>query len=201
MRILNILFLSMGLIWSLLGCSPVKTTITNAYQLSAYSSKQFALKPRPITLLVTAPEAVAGYQTEQMLYIKKPFQIESFAKNSWINPPADMLFPLLVQSLQGTGYFYAVASSPYNSAADYRLDTQLLILEQNFLKKPSVIEFSVKVVLTRIEDNKVVASRIISQQIPCSVDTPYGGVVAANKATRLFTATVADFVVRHWIKA
>lgn len=181
----------------LIGCSPVKLPVTKEFQLSSYSAKQFASSPRQITLLITTPEAVAAYQTDQMLYIQKPFQIEAFSKNSWISPPADMLYPLLVQSLQRTGYFYAVASSPYNEKADYRLDTQLLTLDQSFIKKPSVIEFAAKLVLTRTDDNKIIASRIFSQQIPCPTDTPYGGVVAANRASHQFTATAADFVISH----
>lgn len=196
MKILNFIILSAG-VFSLLGCSPVKTPISNQYQLNSYSVKKFVSKPSSRTLLVTAPEAVAGYQTEQMLYTNKPYQLEAFAKNAWSNPPADMLYPLLVQSIQRTGYFEAVASSPYSAKADYRLDTQLLSLEQNFLKKPSVIQFSAKIVLTRTDDSKVVASRIISEQIPCTADTPYGGVVAANKATQRFTAIAADFVVSN----
>ena len=132
-----------------------------------------------------------------MLYVKKPFQLEPFAKNAWISPPADMLFPLLIETLQGTGYFYAVTSSPYSEEADYRLDTQLLNLEQNFLKKPSVIQFSAKVVLSRVDSKEIIASRIINKHISCSQDTPYGGVVAANQASYQFTAEVADFVISH----
>ena len=136
-----------------------------------------------------------------MLYIKKPFQVEAFVENAWASPPGDMLHPLIVQSLQRTGYFHAVTSSPYSEEADYRLDTQLLVLNQNFLKKPSVIEFVVKVVLTNNDNNHIMASRIISHQIPCSRDTPYGGVIAANRAAELFTATVTDFVLSHINKA
>ncbi|MDI1352129.1 MAG: ABC-type transport auxiliary lipoprotein family protein, partial [bacterium] len=175
----------------------VKLPVTNEYQLNAFSAKQLIAKPRHLSLLVTLPEAVAGYQTEAMLYVKKPFQLESFAKNAWTSPPAEMLYPLLVQSLQRSGYFYAVSSSAYSEKVDYRLDTQLLSLEQNFLNKPSKLIFSVKAVLTRIDDSKVIASRIITQQIPCSSDTPYGGVVAANKASLELTATIAQFVVSN----
>jgi cholesterol transport system auxiliary component len=195
MGVLRILFLSMGIVF-LCGCS-VKTPVLNDYQLSAFSTKQYYAKSRSVTLLVSAPEAVAGYQTEQMLYVDKPFQLEPFVKNAWSSPPADMIYPLLVQSMQRTGYFYAVASSPYNSQADYRLDTQLLTLQQNFLKKPSVLEFAAKIVLTRIDNSKIMASRIISLQIPCSTDTPYGGVIAANKATQQFTADAVGFVISH----
>lgn len=196
MRCLTILFVSMG-IASLMGCSPVKLPVTSEYQLNSFNTRQYVAKPQPVTLLVTTPDAVAGYETEEMLYVKKPFQLEAFAKNAWTNPPADMLYPLLVQSLQRSGYFYAVASSPYSAIADYRLDTQLLALEQNFLRKPSFVEFTVKVVLTRTTDSKVIASRIITQKIPCPADTPYGGVIAANKASDLITATVTKFVISH----
>jgi cholesterol transport system auxiliary component len=196
MNNLKAIGVSLG-VWALVACSPVKIPATNQYQLTEYSNKHFVKNPRPIALWVTAPEAVAGYQTNQMLYITKPFQLEPFAKNTWTNPPADMLYPLMVQSLQGTGYFHAVMSSVYSQGADYRVDTQVLSLEQNFLKKPSVLEFSAKVVLTRVSDNKVIASKIISQNVPCLADTPYGGVVAANRAARQFTAVMSGFVVSH----
>ncbi|HAT1807558.1 TPA: hypothetical protein I8Z23_000056 [Legionella pneumophila] len=196
MRVLSSVCFILGIL-TLMSCSPVKVPVTNEYQLTAYSTKQLTRKPRPITIQVTVPEAVAGYQTEEMLYMKKPFKLEPFVKNAWTSPPADMLFPLLVQSLQSSGYFYAVTSSPYSEEADYRLDTQLLKLEQNFIKKPSVLEFSAKIVLTHISDNQIIGSRIVSLQIPCSQDTPYGGVIAANQAAFRFTATATDFVVSH----
>ncbi|HAT9294192.1 TPA: hypothetical protein JBB98_06285 [Legionella pneumophila subsp. pneumophila] len=196
MRVLSSVCFILGIL-TLMSCSPVKVPVTNEYQLTAYSTKQLTRKPRPITIQVTVPEAVAGYQTEEMLYMKKPFKLEPFVKNAWTSPPADMLFPLLVQSLQSSGYFYAVTSSPYSEEADYRLDTQLLKLEQNFIKKPSVLEFSAKIVLTHISDNQIIGSRIVSLQIPCSQDTPYGGVIVANQATFRFTATATDFVVSH----
>ncbi|HHF7368180.1 TPA: ABC-type transport auxiliary lipoprotein family protein [Legionella bozemanae] len=178
-------------------CSPVKISVKNQYQLSAYSTKQLAKKPMPITLLVTTPDAAAGYQTEQMLYVKKPYALEPFVKNAWVNPPADMLYPLILQSLQRTNLFEAVTSNAYTLGATYRLDTQLLSLQQNFLKKPSILEFSAKVVLTHVSDNNVLASKIINLRIPCPSDTPYGGVIAANKATQQFTAALTHFVASH----
>jgi cholesterol transport system auxiliary component len=194
MKVINIFFFLTGL-GALMSCSPVKLPVTNQYQISSYSAKKWVKQNSHNTLLVTTPEAVAGYQTDEMLYIKKPYQLEAFSKNAWAEPPASMLYPLLIQSIQRSGYFYAVSSSPYTQGADYRLDTQVLHLEQNFLKKPSVLAFSVKVVLTRISDNKIIASRIISQNVPCSTETPYGGVIAANRASLLITEAVAHFVV------
>lgn len=180
---------------ALIACSPVKLPEANQYQLSSYSAKILAAQPSRNTLLVTIPEAVAAYQTAEMLYIKKPYQLEAFAKNAWVEPPANMFYPLLVQSLQRSGYFAAVSSSPYTQGSDYRLDTQVLHLEHNFLKKPSVLAFSIKVAVTRVGDNKVIASRIFSEAIPCTADTPYAGVIAANKASQLLTEAVTRFAV------
>ena len=181
----------------LIACSPVKTVVTNQYKLDAFSEKQLTNKISPQSILITTPEAVAGYQTNEMIYVQKLFELNNFAHSAWISPPADMLYPLIVQSVQRSGYFYAVASSPNSEHTDYRLDTQLIKLQQNFLTKPSKIDFVVKVVLTNTKDNRVVASRMIAQHITCSHESPYGGVLAANLATKQFTAELSNFIVQQ----
>ncbi len=195
MRMLSILCLSIGC-FTMLGCS-VKSKVNNEYRLTKYSAKQYAAKSGGTTILVTAPDAVAGYQTDEMIYTVKPFKIEAFAKNAWNSPPAEMLYALMTQSLERSGFFHAVATSAYSEGADYRLDSQLLSIQQNFISKPSTLELTVKVVLSNMHDNEVVASRIIAQHIPCPMDTPYGGVLAANRATENFTASTTEFVLSH----
>lgn len=192
----NILLLA-GTLSLLAACSPVKLPETNQYKLDSYSEKRLAGKFTRQSILITPPEAVTGYQTNQMLYIKQHFELSSFAHNSWVGPPADMLFPLIVQSVQRSGYFRAVSSSPNQELTDYRLDTQLIELQQNFLKKPSEVKLTVKVVLTNVHDGRVVASRVIQQHAKCPVESPYGGVVAANLAARQFTAELSHFIVMH----
>ncbi len=179
----------------LLGCSPIKTPVSNQYKLEAFSAKKRVKKHTSTSILVSQPEAMAGYQTEQMFYIQKPFELSAFTHNAWISSPANMLYPLIIQSLQKTGFFMAVASGPYVDKSDYRLDTQVILLQQNFLVKPSAVEFVSKVSLTHIADNRLIGSRIFSQHVTCLSDTPYGGVIAANKATKAFTAELSDFVI------
>ncbi len=178
-------------------CTAVKPSVTNQYTLNAFSSQTFNKPSSARSILVSKPEAMAGYETEQMLYMKKPYELSVFAHNAWIDPPADMLFPLIVQSLQSSHYFFAVASTLSSESADYRLDTQLIELQQNFLYKPSVLEFSAKVVLTNVSTNQIIASRVIKQRVPCTKNTPYGGVIAANQATQRFTQELTRFVIDH----
>lgn len=186
-------------IWALfillVSCSPVKLQQSNSYKLEAYSNKQYTPQASKQSILITLPEAVAGYQTADMLYMKKPFELSPFTKNVWVDPPADMLLPLIAQSLQRSGYFNAVTSTTNSELTDYRLDTQLIELQQNFITIPSHIDLVVKVVLSHVSDNRVVASRLFSHHVKCPVDTPYGGVTAANIATKNFTAEVTAFVV------
>ncbi|WP_419419279.1 ABC-type transport auxiliary lipoprotein family protein [Legionella sp. D16C41] len=181
----------------LAGCSPVKPTITDEYKLATFSEKKLANHYTNLSILVAQPEAVSGYDTQDMRYVSKPFELSTYAHNAWIGTPADMLLPLILQSLQRSGYFYVVTSAPVTENTDYRLDTQLIELQQNFLVKPSRLDLTVKVVLTHLPDNRIVASEIINEHVSCLSDTPYGGVVAANQATKLFTAQLTDFVVKH----
>ena len=177
-------------------CSPVKNQINNQYKLSEFSTKRYSKQPSQYSILVSTPQAVSGYQTEQMLYVKKPYELSPFAHNAWVDPPASMLLPLLFQSLQHSNYFKAVSSTPYAEETNYRLDTQLIELQQSFLKRPSVVQISIKVVLSDLKHNKIVGSHIFRRQIPCSQDNPFAGVIATNNGVKLLTADITDYVIK-----
>lgn len=179
------------------GCGGIKSPITNQYQLTAFSTVKNAQHNPTVSLLITPTEAVNGYQTEQMQYTNEAFTLHSFTKNAWISPPATMIYALMLQSLQQSGYFSAISSGAYISKTQYRLDTQLLKLQQNFIKKPSVLELEIKAVVTRVADNQILASRTFTQQIPCPYDAPYGGVIAANQATKYLTKAITRFVIQE----
>ena len=179
----------------LTACSPVKNSLSNLYSLDSYS--QVSARPTSLSILVSKPEAMAGYQTNQMVYRSKPFELSSFAQNAWVAPPADMLYPLIVESLQQTHFFRVVASGPYAAETDYRLDTQLFVLDQRFISHPSQVYLSVKAVLSASQNNKVIASTIFHYHMNTPADNPYGGVVAANKASQQFTADLSRFIIRH----
>lgn len=187
--------LLIGLLTLLTACGPITPPVTNQYKLTQYSSKKSHISPSAYTLLITPPEAVASYQTEQMLYTTKPYTLNSFTKNAWYSPPASMLYPLLIQSLQHSGYFRAVGSGAYINHADYRLDTQLIELQQNFIQKPSVLEIKLKVILTRVSDHHMLTSHTFTQRIPCPKNSPYGGVIAANHATLALTEAITKFTI------
>lgn len=185
-----------ALIFATSACTtPVKLPVKCQYKLASYASEKSSHHKSSHSILISKPDAISGYQTEQMLYMKKPYQLASFAHNAWLSPPAAMLYPLIIQSIDASQYFAIVASSPYSDKTDYRLDTQLIQLQQNFLEKPSTLLLTVKAVLTHVEDNRAIASHIFYKTIPCTQDTPYAGVIAANKATHQLTHELTQFII------
>lgn len=179
------------------GCGPIKPQVEHTYTLTLAHAKHHQKKTEPYTLLISKPSAMSGLHTGQMLYLKRKFMLEPFAKNAWESPPADMLYPLLVKRFQGSHAFQAIASSPYADKTDYRLDTQLIDLYQDFTAPKSTIKFTAKVAIARVSDNHVLGSKLISRTIPCSQNTPYGGVMAANVAVSSFIEEALHFVIKQ----
>ena len=164
-------------------------------------SYQFALpkqkKHRPqsrLSLFVAKPKAPLQYSSQDMLYQVHAYQLEPFAKNEWAAPPAEMLYPILVESLQNAGNYRVVIAEPLSAQTNRRLDTEILKLEQNFLTKPSRLELKLKLTLSNRNNGRVLRSKVISLSQPCPQETPYGGVIAANIALKKALKQAQKFV-------
>jgi cholesterol transport system auxiliary component len=173
--------------------SPIKTETTNTYVLSSTPSVTAKKSPRAGTVLVNYPQSNAIYNTTQMAYSNERFSIAYFSKNQWADTPPQMLMPLLAKTLQSTHYFRGVMTPGMLGHFDYVLDTQLLRIQQVFLAQSSYVEIVLKAQLIRTADNKIMASKDFSAQ-ENAFPTPYGGVIAMNKAVSTLLTEVADFV-------
>jgi ABC-type uncharacterized transport system auxiliary subunit len=122
-------------------------------------------------------------------------QLRSFAKNQWVAPPVFLLQPLLAQSLRATGYFHAVVVTPQVVLADWRLDTQLLALRQDFFTAGSQICLTLQVQIVNSNTNKVVAQRYFTVVQTARQRNPQGGVIAANQAVQQISQQISQFVV------
>jgi cholesterol transport system auxiliary component len=181
----------------LTACTSIKLPVTEQFQLTQFSDKVYQTPHGDSTLFVSPPEALRGYDSVKMNYSTQPFEVKAFAHHAWLGSPAQMIHPLLTQSLQNSGYFRAVSSGIYSDKTDFRLDSQLLMLQQNFICKPSQMVLVMKLVLNDVKNNTVIASKIFHYRIPCPSDTPYGGVLAANTAVKQFTNDAVKFVAEH----
>lgn len=189
--------LASAILAALSACSSLTDARVDRYQLTAFAQVHPSQMSAHASILVNQPTAMLGYDTDKMLYQTHPYQLFAFAHHRWLSPPAQMLLPLVTQSLKSSHYFSAVIASPAIVNTTYRLDIQLWSLEQNFLVKPSQEKLLMYATLVQVSDNRVMAEKTFSILVPCPTDTPYGGVMAANQATLALTRQLTNFVVHN----
>jgi len=133
-------------------------------------------------VLLSSPRAAPGYAGAGMAYMEEAHRIDYFAHHRWADSPARMLEPLLIHALETSGAFQAVVQAPTTARFELRLDTELLRLVQVFEPTESYIELTVRVILLDTQQQRVLVSDVLTVTEPATERTPYGGVIAANKA-------------------
>jgi cholesterol transport system auxiliary component len=146
-------------------------------------------------VLVVAPHARPGYDTERMAYVRKPNELEYFAHHRWVDTPSRMLAPLIAASLEATGAFSAVVQAPTVARTRWRLETELIELEQDFLEKPSQARLALRAQLVDATSQQLVAARVFSVSVPSDSEDPRGGVQAANAATATALRQLAEWCI------
>ncbi len=145
--------------------------------------------PRPAaagryTLVVNDTQAAAGYDSQRILYVRQPHRLEYFAHSEWVDPPARMISSLVVGALEKSGVFRAVVSAPGSASGDLRLETEVVLLQQEFATKPSRVRLVLRAYLAEDATRQVLATRDFEATVPAASDDPYAGVVAANAAVQ-----------------
>lgn len=197
MKQLNFIFLILlSITISSCSLSPIKQPPESIYILNPTTSTHSKLTVTDKRIiLVMQPETVPFYNTSQMAYSLKPYQISYYAENRWGGTPAQMLEPLIAESLQNTRHFYAVATPPFTGHYDYILNTKVMKLLQDFTYRPAQLRFIVRAQLSRSSTGQVIATKQFSINEPLRSNTPYGGVIAANRATATLLKQLSLFCV------
>ena len=184
----------------LVGCtltSPVKLPPQSEYAISMMKTSTASNRSQSsMTLLVSMPIASPGFNTDDMIYMDVPFKLRSYANHRWIAPPAQMLMPVVAQTLRNKNYFKAVVTPPFSGVTSYRLDTQLMLLEQEFLQPISQVHLVMQATVINNNSNQVLASRQFTIFVKAPGNDAYSGVLAANNAASVIALQIASFVVR-----
>lgn len=143
------------------------------------------------TIIVTPPRAVPGFDTRRIAYVPQLNEISYYANSRWADTPSRMLEPLLMEALEATGSFHAVAQSASPVLGDLRLDTEVIHLQQEFLSKPSRLRFTLRAQVLDLKRRQVLATRTFESVEEAPSDNAYGGVTAANRAIGKVLSQVA----------
>lgn len=177
------------------GCfSPVKVPTQENYFFNP-TIHTVQAKPKNSTLLVSKPTAVLGYTSYRMAYIEKPSELAYYTRSRWIAPPADMLQPLLVESLQKTGRFKGVGASPFFGKTTYRLDSNLVYLRQNLTTMPHQMEIALQVSLVNNNDQRIMASRLLKRKASVHEIIPYASITVTNQLLEELLKEMTCFVL------
>ncbi|MGH7810938.1 MAG: ABC-type transport auxiliary lipoprotein family protein [Candidatus Binatia bacterium] len=133
-------------------------------------------------LLISQPKAQGGFDTARMAYLLRPYEVSYYAFNQWADTPARMLQRILVENLDKTGLWSAVLQTPGSVPAQYRLDIDNLILEQQFLSRPSRVRLALRAQIIDTKNQSILGTRYFELFEVAPTDDPYGGVQAANQA-------------------
>ena len=147
------------------------------------------------TLLVVPPEARPAIDTPQMAYSLRPHHLAYYAQNQWAETPPQMLQTLVVRTLEATGAFRAVVTSPHTGAYALGLRTEITELVQDFAQEPPTVRLSLRVRLSDGIASRVLATREITVKQPMQQKNPQAGVAAANAAMASALRQLAGFVL------
>ncbi|NGZ60224.1 MAG: hypothetical protein CV081_06955 [Nitrospira sp. LK265] len=175
-----------GLLALMAGCLSPRTDSSNihTYQLSldGWPSEVRPGKPDGPVLLVSQPQAEPGFETQRMVYVKRPYELEYYAVNQWADTPVRMFAPLMVQALNQNDVWRAVIPLPSSIRGDYRLDTHGFLLQQEFLQQPSRVRMMIRAQLVDLKGSTILSTRAFEVVENATSENPYGGVQAANRA-------------------
>ncbi|MBK9306980.1 MAG: membrane integrity-associated transporter subunit PqiC [Nitrospira sp.] len=156
----------------------------HTYQLSL-DEQRSEVRREPLdgpVLLVSPPQAEPGFETQRMVYVKRPFQIEYFAVNEWADAPVRMFAPLMVHALNHSGTWRAVIPHPSSIPGDYRLDTDGFLLQHEFIQQPSRVRITARLQLVDLKESAILGTRSFETVENAPSENAYGGVLAANRA-------------------
>lgn len=163
------------------------------YRLDAQLSVQPPMPQRQLVLAVSQPRAQPGTDTAGMVYVQHAHELEYFVSSRWADTPARMLEPLLLRALAQTGSFRAVVHNTGTLAADLRLESEWVRLQQEFDTRPSRMHLTLRVQLVDMRSKQVLATQEIDEVEPADSENAYAGVMAANRALQRVLARVIEF--------
>lgn len=174
--------------------SPVRTFVLTTEEADGGPVPPLPRVPAQGVLLVGVPQAAAGFEQPRMAYLQRPAEVNYYATHFWVDAPSRMLAPLLIRALEQSGYWRVVVPMPSALRADYQLDVSGLVVQQEFLQKPSQSRVRLRAQLTDLKTQRVMGARSFDRLEAAPSEDAYGGVLAANRAVSAVLAAVNDWI-------
>jgi len=130
-------------------------------------------------LIVAAPRAMAGFDTDRIVYVLEAHRLQPYADSQWIDTPSKMLEPMMAAALSRAGVFGAVLQAPSPVDAQWELQSELVRLQQDVVA--ARFRFTLHVMLVEKRTRTVVLAREFDASAPITGTGPAAAVAAANE--------------------
>ncbi len=186
----RLMLLALPALMALSGCAAVGTLRGAAEPLDAYTLMPASLaRPMASTsrhIVVEPPAASGVFDTDRILVMPSPLQVQYLAGARWVDPVPDIMQSLLTESLGNTGAFRFVGRTTIGPLPDYTLLTEILDFQAETTGNeaaPIVVRVRLSLALMRESDGRIIASRRVSAvEAAAGADAPQM-VTAFNAAT------------------
>lgn len=177
---------------------PTETSAPRTYflnpEISWKNPHGYGARRGAAVLLITQPKPQAGFDTARMAYLLRPYEINYYAVNQWADTPARLLHRIMVENLDKTGLWSAVLQAASSVRAQYRLDCDSLVLEQQFFSRPSRVRLALRAQIVDLKTSSILATQYFELFEAAPSDDAYGGVQAANHASAKFLTELAAWL-------
>lgn len=182
------------------GCSfmsPVQTPPDMGYVINQRSAPLKKSHRTHSVMMVLKPETSPAYNTTRIAFTDHPYQISYYSYSHWVEAPADMLLPLMVDALQQPHHYRAIVMPPFVGQYRYALRTLIKELRIDYTKPIATLNLSLQSQLLSGVTGNVIAAKEFNVAIPLQQRSPYGAVVAANRAAAIAIHKLAVWCIRH----
>lgn len=160
------------------GCSFKELKPTNYYTLESTISTTYSSKQQ--SLVIAQPKINAPYHSKNIFFTQKPYVIESYAINQWVDYPALIIQNMLYDTFQRSSMFKNILLDTSATKANLTLQTHIQKLFHTFEDNNSYAILQLKFEL--VQSEKTLETFFYSKKILCEENTPYGFIKASNQA-------------------
>ncbi len=149
-------------------------------------------------LQIAGPKAYPGHGSARMAYRQSGRELRYFANNRWVASPADLIGAALTEAMADSGLFSDVAAPGSAIRMPYRLDVDVIRLEQHFDDDGSHVRLTLRYRLVDAGNGRSLGHLRQDLRQDAGSGDPAGGVVAANEALaesiRALVATLPEWL-------
>jgi ABC-type uncharacterized transport system auxiliary subunit len=157
-----LLFSSAGLVFGLIGCGQVPATSYYTFQPDPPVLQNFAPQTWPVVLAIGQFEAEPPYQQDKIVYRKSPYEVNFYEYRKWLRSTEQIVSDQIVAIIRATHRFKRVHTQPFEVAADYILQGQILMFDQWQNNSTPLVKVKLSYRLLTAADEQVVWSEVLT---------------------------------------